>query len=157
MKRQLGKILAVIMAVMMVVSMFCITASEQTEDTNGAVVATQDEATMDETTADEATTDEATADEVVVKYYLVGWINNTDCYTYDYELVDGTLTIEITADSYFAVMDSNGTIFWTDGWLDFNPTTAVFGEYGGNNNKFHVSAGTVTVTWDAETFTLTRA
>lgn len=315
MKRQFGKILAVLMAVMMVVSIFCITASAQTEDTNGAVVATQDEATMDETTADEATQDETTADEstadestkdeatgdevatgdeilgilgdvdlngkvnikdatliqkalasiatldelqyaladtnvdgavnikdatliqkfladiptnelvgtevtaedlipavpenptepdvpatddeiatddevatddetatddeivatedevatddeaatedevVVVpatKYYVVGWINNSDVYDNTYEIVDGTITIEITSDSYFAVMNEEGTIFWTEGWLDFNPTSAVLGEYGDNNNKFHVAAGTVTITWDAETFTLAK-
>lgn len=125
--------------------------------------ATQDEPVVDPATKDEepatkdeeATADEATADEVA--YYLVGWINGTDVYDATYAFVDGTITVELTSDSYFAVQDENGTIFWTDGWLDFNPTSAVLGEFGGNNNKFHAAAGTVTLTWDAATCTLTRA
>lgn len=118
--------------------------------------ATKDEETpVDPATKDEATEDEATADEVA--FYLVGWINNADVYDTTYAIVDGTITVEFTADSYVAVQDENGTVFWTDGWLDFNPTSAVLGEFGGNNNKFHVSAGTVTFTWDAATCTLAIA
>lgn len=90
------------------------------------------------------------------EYYLVGWINNSDVYDTTYKFVDGTITVDIVADSYFAVMDENGTTYWTNGWLDFNPTEAVLGEFGSNNNKFHVAAGTVTVTFDAETLTLAK-
>ena len=117
--------------------------------------ATKDEPVVDPATEDEATADEATADELA--YYIVGWINNADVYDTTYAIVDGTITIELTADSYFAVQDENGVIYWTNGWLDFNPTSAVLGEYGDNNNKFHVAAGTVTVTWDAATCTLALA
>lgn len=118
--------------------------------------ATKDEPVVDPVVPeDPATEDEATADEVT--YYLVGWINNADVYDTTYAIVDGTITVEFTADSYVAVQDENGTAFWTDGWLDFNPTSAVLGEFGGNNNKFHVSAGTVTFTWDAATCTLALA
>ena len=117
--------------------------------------ATKDEPVVDPATEDEATADEATADEIA--YYIVGWINNADVYDTTYAIVDGTITIELTADSYFAVQDENGVIYWTNGWLDFNPTSAVLGEYGDNNNKFHVAAGTVTVTWDAATCTLALA
>ena len=118
--------------------------------------ATKDEETpVDPATKDEATEDEATADEAA--FYLVGWINNADVYDTTYTFVNGTVTVEFTADSYVAVQDENGTVFWTDGWLDFNPTSAVLGEFGANNNKFHVAAGTVTFTWDAATCTLAVA
>ncbi len=133
------------------------TTDEATKDEETPVdPSTKDEETpVDPATKDEATTDEATADEVA--YYLVGWINNADVYDTTYAIVDGTITVELTADSYVAVQDENGTIFWTNGWLDFNPTSAVLGEFGGSNDKFHVAAGTVTLTWDAATCTLALA
>lgn len=136
------------------------TVDEATKDEPVVDDATKDEpivdpATEDEATVDEATEDEATADEAA--FYLVGWINNADVYDTTYTFVNGTVTVEFTADSYVAVQDENGTVFWTDGWLDFNPTSAVLGEFGANNNKFHVAAGTVTFTWDAATCTLAVA
>ena len=136
------------------------TKDEATKDEATTDEATKDEATKDEPVVDPATEDEATADEATadeLAYYIVGWINNADVYDTTYAIVDGTITIELTADSYFAVQDENGVIYWTNGWLDFNPTSAVLGEYGDNNNKFHVAAGTVTVTWDAATCTLALA
>lgn len=119
-----------------------------------------DEPTVDETTPDEPTADEATEDEEVVvpaiKYYIVGYINGVDYYDTGYEIVDGKITLELDQDSYVLIQDEFGTQYWTDGWLDFNPTSAVLGSYG-TNDKFHVAAGTVTLTWDAETFTLALA
>ena len=131
------------------------TVDEATKDEPVVDDATKDEPVVDPATKDEATEDEATADEAA--FYLVGWINNADVYDTTYAFVNGTVTVEFTADSYVAVQDENGTVFWTDGWLDFNPTSAVLGEFGANNNKFHVAAGTVTFTWDAATCTLAVA
>lgn len=122
---------------------------------------TSDEATKDEvTTPDEATTDEATQDEETA-FYLVGYINGAD---YGIEgdwdnlgenlFVDGTVTLTITADSYVIVKDADNVGYWTNGWLDMNPGSAVLGEFGANNNKLHVPAGEVTFTWDAATMTL---
>lgn len=142
-------------------------APEATDDeivaTDDEVVATDDEivATDDEVVAtdDEASADETTADEEPVeetKFYIVGYINGVDYYDYDYEIVDGTITLELTSDSYVLVKDEFGVEYWTNGWLDFNPTSAVLGSYA-SNDKFHVAAGTVTLTWDAATFTLALA
>lgn len=114
-------------------------------------------ATQDEATTDEATKDEATTDESAVSYYLVGWINNADVYDTTYAIVDGTITVEFNDASYVAVQDSNGTIYWTNGWLGENPTSATLGEFGSENNKFHVAAGTATLTWDAATCTIALA
>ena len=120
--------------------------------------ATKDEepATKDE---EPATKDEepATKDEAVVSYYLVGWINGADVYDTTYAIVDGTITVEFNDASYVAVQDSNGTIYWTNGWLGENPTSATLGEFGSENNKFHVAAGTATLTWDAATCTIALA
>ena len=134
---------------------------------------TKDEPVVDPSTKDEpvvdpvvpedpATEDEATADEVA--YYLVGYINGADygieadwANLGDYAFVNGTVTVEFTADSYVIVKDENLTGFWTDGWLGAGVTEVVLGEFGGNNNKVMVSAGTHTFTWDAATCTLTVA
>lgn len=128
----------------------------------------EDPATKDEPVVDPvvpevpATEDEATADEVA--YYLVGYINGADygieadwANLGDYAFVNGTVTVEFTADSYVIVKDENLTGFWTDGWLGAGVTEVVLGEFGGNNNKVMVSAGTHTFTWDAATCTLTVA
>lgn len=127
---------------------------------------TPGEATKDEETPvapstkdEEATKDEPVVDETV--YYLVGYINGADygieadwSNLGEYVFVDGTVTVELTADSYVIVKDENLTGFWTDGWLDMNPGSATLGEFGANNNKLHVPAGTATFTWDAATLTL---
>ncbi len=137
---------------------------EATEDEKPVVTpdeATKDEVTTpDETTKDEATTDEATQDEEAA-FYLVGYINGAD---YGIEgdwdnlgenlFVDGTVTLTITADSYVIVKDADNVGYWTNGWLDMNPGSAVLGEFGANNNKLHVPVGEVTFTWDAATMTL---
>ena len=123
------------------------------------VPATEDEATVDEATTDEATTDEVAP--VETKYYLCGSINGANYACEEdwenlgeYVFVDGKITVEFTSDSYLMVKDENNNFLCTDGWLGFNPTSAVMGNYE-NNNKFHVAAGTRTLAWDAETFTLT--
>jgi len=125
--------------------------------------ATKDEPVVDPVVPeDPATDDEATADEVT--YYLVGYINGADygieadwANLGDYAFVNGTVTVEFTADSYVIVKDENLAGFWTDGWLGAGVTEVVLGEFGGNNNKVMVSAGTHTFTWDAATCTLTVA
>ncbi|MBQ3073977.1 MAG: hypothetical protein IJD19_04885 [Ruminococcus sp.] len=113
------------------------------------------------TTPDEITTpDEPVVEELT--YYLVGYINGADygiegdwANLGEYVFVDGTVTVELTQDSYVIVKDENGVGYWTDGWKDMNPGTVTLGEFGSNNNKMHVAAGTVTFTFDAETLTLT--
>ena len=144
MKNTLSKILAMVIAVLMVASMFSFAAF----------------AAADDVTADSV----ATADEPVVetKYYLVGYINGADygiegdwANNGDYLFVDGTVTVELTQDSYVIVKDENGVGYWTDGWKDMNPGTVTLGEFGTNNNKMHVAAGVVAFTFDAETLTLT--
>ena len=123
--------------------------------------ATKDEPVVDPATEDEATEDEATADELA--YYLVGYINGADygieadwANNGDYLFVNGTVTVELTATSYVIVKDANGVGYWTNGWLGEVAET-VLGEFGANNNKVQVSAGTHTFTWDAATCTLTVA
>ena len=123
--------------------------------------ATKDEPVVDPATEDEATEDEATADELA--YYLVGYINGADygieadwANNGDYLFVNGTVTVELTATSYVIVKDANGVGYWRNGWLGEVAET-VLGEFGANNNKVQVSAGTHTFTWDAATCTLTVA
>lgn len=126
--------------------------------------ATKDEATKDEETPVEpatkdeetpvepATKDEATADEVA--FYLVGWINSADIYDTSYAFVDGVVTVTLTAESYVAVQDENGTIYWTNGWLGKDVTSAVLATDYATTDKLFVPAGTATFTWDAATGTI---
>ena len=143
MKNQLSKILAMVIAILMVVSMFSF-AAFAAEDTTGDVVATPDEPVVE------------------LNYYLVGYINGADygiegdwSNLGDYLFVDGKVTVELTQASYVIVKDENGVGYWTDGWQGENPGTVQLGEFGSNDNKMHVAAGNVEFTFDAATLTLT--
>ena len=143
MKNTLSKILAMVIAVLMVMSMFSF-AAFAAEETTGDVVATPDEPVVE------------------LNYYLVGYINGTDygiegdwANNGDYLFVDGKVTVELTQDSYVIVKDENGVGYWTDGWQGENPGTVTLGEFGTNDNKMHVAAGNVEFTFDAATLTLT--
>lgn len=128
------------------------TPEEATKDETVVDPATKDETVVDPATKDEATKDEATADEVA--FYLVGWINNADIYDTSYAFVDGVVTVTLTAESYVAVQDENGTIYWTNGWLGKDVTSAVLATDYAATDKLFVPAGTATFTWDAATGTI---
>ncbi|MCH5304471.1 MAG: dockerin type I repeat-containing protein, partial [Ruminococcus sp.] len=109
-----------------------------------------DEVTFDEdpipsssSSASEATTNPQLSDD----YYLVGYINGADYGTDsdaenqgDKKFVNGHYTMTFKQESYVAVKSSDGTTYFTDGWLGKDVTSAVLAPHGvyAEDNKLYV-------------------
>ncbi|MBR3988465.1 MAG: hypothetical protein IKK10_04090, partial [Clostridia bacterium] len=105
-------------------------------------------------------TSEPSAD--ILEFYLVGYINGADYgiglgfeNLGEYKFVNGKVTVNFTEESYVIVKDSNLNCYCTNGWLGFDTTSAVMGDYGSKmNDKLYVPKGVYTLSFDPATMVL---